>query len=187
MSEDKDERYDGEVMMLSEEGINVPTNALGPVNIRPWTWGEYMKIAPDVNALFKAAEDPDVDISLLGERGAIQAFYMRVIQPVEESLEEGKELDPSLKATEGEIEALHESVQDEQRRLIMLFSSIAMYAMPIIQKTTKLKKKDIDRLMPDEVLAMFIVIYTINWATLGNPYAVFSAAVPDDSMPSEED
>lgn len=198
MSEDK--RTDEEVLSISDTGLTINTDKHGPIKILPWTWGEYKKVASDIDKLFSAALEERVDISLLREREAMDKYLARVYQPAREMLgkiQEGEEVDltpDGMHPTEAEVDEMIADINDEQTRLVRMFAHISDYVEPLILKSRtepKLSKKMLDACMPHEVLGLFILIYSMNWSALANPYETFNAIWREselsDEAPTDED
>lgn len=145
-----DERPDEQVL-IDEYIIHTP---IGEIALKPWTYGEYYKIADKIEDIFDVIEEKNIDLS------SFAILQEQSLNAKSDTLAE--ELDNFL--------LLANTANRELRRAI---NRIAPMAVPIIVHTTGRTQEEIESLPIHVIVSIGYIIYLQNVGVLGNALWLF--------------
>ena len=140
---------------------------LGPVEIKPWSLGEYARIGSVVEMMLGDLEKAGISTTLLFMRPASFAYHENILEPASR----GEPIDPGLE------EVFAEEVYREQAAITRMFARIAVSALKIIQHACGFTEEEVEGLSAEEGLGIFNVIVMKNVDVLGKAYELFGKHV----------
>ena len=161
--EEGDTRPDEQVF-LEEALIITP---IGDITIKPWSYGDYYRIADKIEDIFEILEDKNINIDAFSALGAMSKTFDFSSDITEENKEEKM----------AEMDLYADTVGQANRDIRRLINRIAPHAMPIISATTGRSQEELEQLPIHMVVAIGVMIYYQNIGILGNALGLFGYGV----------
>lgn len=158
--EDSGDTRPDEQVLIDEIQVVTP---IGDIMLRPWTYGDYYRIAGKIEDIFDIIEEKELNLegfNALGSLGNIMDFS-------EEITDENRE--KKMK----EIEMVAATTTQANRDVRKLINTIAPHAMPILVYTTGKTQEEIESLPLQMIISIGIIIYFQNVGILGNALGLF--------------
>jgi len=149
----KEERSD-ETVLPDEFVITLPVSNR-EIELKPWSWGKWNKVASHVDEMMNIVETSNIDISTIAEMFRLQdKVQVKIVNNIELSDEEKKEYNEISKAASAPMSKL--------------MMKVGHLVSPIIELSCELEAEEIEELHPADIFHLAISIYFINPTVLGN-------------------
>jgi hypothetical protein len=152
----EEESRPDEVVLPDEFNFKLPVSGKD-VTIRPWSWGDYTEIAPDIDKIFDIIENSKLDLTTLGDSIKLQ-------DKIHPKLFSGEEIEPDV------MEEYNASIKSANFTMMRLMAKLSTLIVPILCAATGLEEDEIRKLNPTDIHTLVMSVYYVNPTVLGNVY-----------------
>ncbi len=153
---DKEEPRPDEAVVPDAFTFTLPVSRK-EVTVKPWSWGDFTKIASSVDEIFDIVENSGLEVSELGK-------MVRTQDEIQNTILSGGQI-----STEA-LEDYNKAVKPANYVLTRLMTKLSDFVVPILVSATDMAKKDIEKLNPTDIHTLAMTVYYVNPTVLGNVY-----------------